>query len=78
MATCGSDTIVTAEYRGETAVAYARCVSVSGDGFDLSLGMTEPVLEEPIDYEAEMAARRQTHEPLEEFDGHIGNSAFGI
>lgn len=76
MATCGSDTILTTEYRGETAVAYR--VSVTRDGFDLSLGMMDPTLEEPIDYDAELAERRETHEPLEEFDGDIGNSAFGI
>lgn len=75
MATSGTGTIVTREYCG-TAVEYA--VSVTCDGFDLSLGMIEPMLEEPIDYEAEIAERQYTHEPLQEYEGDTGNSAFGI
>jgi len=76
VATCGSDTILTTEYRGGT-VAY-HVDSVMSDGFDWSLGMTEPALLEPIDYDAEIAERRETHEPIRDVGGELGNSRFGV
>ena len=79
MSTSGNGTIVTSEYRGETDVAFAQDVSVTSvGGFDWSLGMIEPTLAEPIDYEAEIAERLETHEPMADVGGEIGNSRFGV
>jgi hypothetical protein len=75
MATCGGGTIIETEYRGED-VQYD--VSVSMDGFEWSLGMTEPVLLKPIDYDAELAEREKTHEPISDVDGDLGNRLFGV
>ncbi len=78
MSTRGSGTIVRAAYRGETVIAFAQEVVVSNDGFDWTLGMTEPALVDPIDYDAEIAERRTTHEPIHDVGGDLGNSRFGV
>ena len=48
------------------------------DGFDWSLGIMEPALLEPIDYDVEIAERRETHEPIRDVGGELGNSRFGV
>jgi len=75
MATGASGTVIEVEYRGETIHEEAR---FEIDGPQLHLGMTEPDLVAPIDYEAEIARRCETHEPHVDVGGNIGNRAFGI
>jgi hypothetical protein len=41
-------------------------------------GVTDPMLVEPIDFEAEIAERQREYEPLEPVDGDLRNSRFGI
>lgn len=41
-------------------------------------GVTDPILSEPIDFEAELNERAATHEPLEPVDTDLTNRAFGI
>jgi hypothetical protein len=76
MTTGASGTIIQTTYEGDP-VPYEQETSVI-EGPDLSLGMTEATLVEPIDYDAELAARRETHEPHSDPEGSVGNSAFGI
>jgi hypothetical protein len=77
MTTRGSGTIIETKYSGES-VQYEQETSLVTDGFDWTLGMTKPTLLEPIDFEAELAERRETHEPHTDPDGNLGNSLFGI
>lgn len=78
MSTSGSGMIVKAEYRSEAYVEYAQVVCRSDDGFDWGLGMADSTLLEPIDYDAEIAERQETHEPMSDVGGKIGNSRFGV
>ena len=79
MSTSGSGLIVKAEYRSEAHVEYAQeVVCVSADTSDWTLGMTEPALLEPINDDAEIAERRETHEQIDDVGGEIGNSRFGV
>jgi hypothetical protein len=41
-------------------------------------GSSDPVLAEPIDYEAALAERKRTHEPIEPVDTDLANTKFGI
>jgi hypothetical protein len=76
MTTGASGTIIETTYQG-CPVRYEQETSII-DGLDLSLGMTEATLLEPIDYDAELAGRRETHGPHSDPEGSHGNSAFGI
>ncbi len=77
MPTSGTDTIVTSEYHG-ALVEYAVSSAITSDDFNWGLGMTEVELLEPIDYDAEIAERERTHEPIEDAGGNLANSRFGI
>jgi hypothetical protein len=77
MTTGASGTFIETKYQGEPA-RYEMETSLLAAGFDWSLGMTESVLLDPIDYEAELAERRETHEAIAPVDGDVGNSLFGI
>jgi len=45
---------------------------------ELVLSPSDESLLEPIDYEAEIASRRITHQPIEEASGEMKNSVFGV
>jgi hypothetical protein len=75
--TRGSGLIIHEQYTG-TDHFERSCSLVVVDGSDLDLGMTEATLAEPIDYDAEIAERRDTHEPITPVDGNLANSVFGI
>lgn len=74
--TASSGVIIEREYRAEDA-AYEETVIVGGSGEVAD--EAEPMLDEPIDHEAELAERRETHEPIEfDSDADLTNTAFGI
>jgi hypothetical protein len=75
--TRGSGTIIETEYIGGESVQYEQETSVDV-GFDWSLGMTEPTLLEPIDYDTELAERHETHEPIADVGGDLSNSLSGV
>ena len=81
MSTSGNGAVATSEYRGETDVAFAQDASV---GFrrrprpGASAWFEAERSLEPIDYEAEIAERLETHEPMADVGGEIGNSRFGV
>lgn len=74
--TASSGVIIERKYRAKNA-AYEETVIVGGPGE--VAGGVEPVLGEPIDYDAELEERRGTHEPIGfDPDADLKNTAFGI
>lgn len=76
MGTGASGAVIEMQYHG--SAQYQREVLLVVDGLEKHLGMREPTLIEPIDFEAEIAERRDTHEPLGPVDGELGNTLFGV
>jgi hypothetical protein len=76
MTTGGSGTIIEGHYVG-CPVRY-RVVVEATDDTEWGLGMGEPTLVEPIDYDAELKTRQETYEPMSDVDGELGNSLFGV
>jgi hypothetical protein len=77
MTTSASGIIIEEHYLGG-AVRYERATWLAIEGLDEHPHMRDPLLSEPIDFEAEIAQRRETHEPLPPIDGEIHNDLFGV
>jgi hypothetical protein len=68
--------VIERKYRTEDGQIEQSSVVVSSD--NVSAGDVDVILVEPIDYEAELARREKTHEPIEPVDTDLTNTAFGI
>jgi hypothetical protein len=74
--TASSGYTIVRRYTGGVAYEQASYLTIEGDrGI---AGMTDPILTDPIDFEAEIRERERTHEPLQPVDTDLTNDAFGI
>ena len=69
--------VIERQYSGPGA-RYERSASIIVGGDAGHAGITDPILTEPIDFDAEIANRRETHEPMPPVDGGLSNTVFGI
>jgi hypothetical protein len=70
--------LIEREYRSEDAHwAYSSSWAEVAGEHGIA-GMTDPMLVDPIDFEAELAERRRTYEPLPPVDTDLTNPHFGI
>jgi hypothetical protein len=76
--TTGASAIIIEKHYLGGAVPYERATWLEIKGLDEHSNMRDPLLSEPIDFEAEIALRRETHEPLQPIDGELHNDLFGI
>jgi hypothetical protein len=75
--TRGGSVVIGRHYTAEGA-QYPRSFSVSMDVDEGVAGVTDPILVEPIDYEAEIARRAATREPLPVVETDLSNTLFGV
>jgi hypothetical protein len=74
--TASDGLVIERHVRAGEEVAESYSVVIGGDpGI---AGLTDPMLTDPIDFDAELAERSRTHVPLEPVDGDQTNSIFGI
>jgi len=64
------------QYTGRTDYPHVA-YGFFGDSTSVA-GEVEPLLTEPIDYQAELTERARSREPLAPIDGELTNSDFGI
>ncbi len=57
---------------------YPQSFSVSMGADEGIAGLTDPILVEPLDYEAEIAQRAATREPLSPVETDLSNTLFGV
>ncbi len=57
---------------------YPQSFSVSMGADERIAGVTDPFLVEPLNYEAEIAQRAATREPLAAVETELANTLFGV
>jgi hypothetical protein len=75
--TASSGVAIERRYTGEDA-RYEHHATIVVAGDQGIAGISDPILTEPIDFEAELAERERTHEPLGPVDTDLTNTLFGI
>jgi hypothetical protein len=78
VSTASGGVVIERKHSAEGATYEESAVMQVGGAGEVA-GEAEPMLADPIDYEAELAERRETHEPIEfDPDTDLTNSQFGI
>ena len=77
MTTASGGVIIERHYASE-GIRFTHGARLVVDGCDEPAGVSDPILSDPVDYEAELAERRETHEPIEPVTSDTRNTVFGI